>query len=301
MKSNTSGHLAALFTIIIWGTTFISTKVLLTDFEPAEILFYRFAAGYLTLAAIYPKRLKNVAPKRELTFAAAGLCGVCLYYLLENVSLTYTLASDAGVIISSAPFFTAVFSWIFSKGKEKPQARFFVGFAAAMIGIGLIGYSGGDGHDIGQRLLGDALALAAAAVWGIYSVLTKKIGEFGYNVIPATRRTFFYGILFMIPAMFLFGFKFEPARFAEPVNLLNMLFLGLFASALCFVSWGYSVKKLGAVTASAYIYIVPVVTLLASALILKEEITPRALAGTALTIAGLFIGAERPQKKAEDK
>ena len=101
--------------------------------------------------------------------------------------------------------------------------------------------------------------------------------------------------------MFLFGFKFEPARFAEPVNLLNMLFLGLFASALCFVSWGYSVKKLGAVTASAYIYIVPVVTLLASALILKEEITPRALAGTALTIVGLFIGAERPQKKAEDK
>ncbi len=299
--SNKAGHLAALFTIIIWGTTFISTKVLLVDFKPVEILFCRFLIGFLALS-LYPMRLKKVGARRELIFAAAGLCGICLYYLLENISLTYTLASDAGVIISSAPFFTAIFSFIFSKGKEKPRARFFVGFAAAMVGIGLISFGGGSAESgaLGGRLLGDLLALLAAAVWGLYSILTKKISGFGCPTIPATRRTFFYGILFMIPALFIFDFEFKPALFADPKYLLNMLFLGLLASALCFVSWGFSVGKLGAVTASVYIYAVPVVTLIASALILGEKITPCALAGAALTIAGLFIGGKAPEKTAPD-
>lgn len=295
MKSNT-GHFAALFTIIIWGTTFISTKVLLEDFKPVEILFCRFVIGFLALS-LYPVRLKNVGARRELTFAAAGLSGVCLYYLLENVALTYTLASDAGVIVSSAPFFTAIFSGLFYK-EEKPRAKFFAGFAVAILGIGLIAFGGSGAEEsggIGGRLLGDVLALLAAAMWGLYSILTKKISGFGYPAIPSTRRTFFYGILFMIPALF-FGFEFKPALFAEPVYLLNLLFLGLFASALCFVSWGFSVGKLGAVAASVYIYAVPVVTLIASALILGEKITPCALAGAALTIAGLFIGGKAPEK-----
>lgn len=300
MKSNKTGHFAALFTIIIWGTTFISTKVLLADFKPIEILFYRFIMGYVALFAIYPRRLKDVGARRELIFAAAGLCGVCMYYLLENIALTYTLASDTGVIISSAPFFTAIFSCIFSRGAEKPRARFFVGFAAAMAGIALISFGGGaqESGELGERLFGDFLALLAAAVWGLYSILTKKISAFGYPTIPATRRTFFYGIIFMIPALFIFDFEFKPALFAEPKYLLNMLFLGLLASALCFVSWSFSVGKLGAVAASVYIYAVPVVTLIASALILGERVTPCALAGAALTIAGLFIGGKAPEKTA---
>ena len=102
----TAGHLAALFTIIIWGTTFISTKVLLTDFKPVEILFFRFVMGFAALFLVCPHRMKGVERKQELTFVLAGLCGICLYYLLENIALTYTMASNVGVIISVAPFFT---------------------------------------------------------------------------------------------------------------------------------------------------------------------------------------------------
>lgn len=103
-NQRSAGHLAALFTVLIWGTTFISTKVLLADFQPAEILFFRFALGFAALLLVCPRRLELNDPRQELLFAAAGLCGICLYYLLENIALTYTMASNVGVIISVAPF-----------------------------------------------------------------------------------------------------------------------------------------------------------------------------------------------------
>ena len=81
-----AGRLSALLTIIIWGTAFISTKILLVDFQPAEILFFRFAMGLLALLVVYPCRLHGTSWQQELTFAAAGLCGICLYYLLENIA-----------------------------------------------------------------------------------------------------------------------------------------------------------------------------------------------------------------------
>lgn len=115
MNKKAAGHLAALVTILIWGTTFISTKVLLVDFEPIEILFFRFVLGFLALLIVYPHRMKGTNKRQEAVFAAAGLCGVCLYYLLENIALTYTMASNVGVIISIAPFFTAMLSHLVTK------------------------------------------------------------------------------------------------------------------------------------------------------------------------------------------
>jgi len=97
-------HLSALVTIVIWETTFISTKVLLVNFQPIEILFFRFLIGFLVLLIVYSKRLKETALKQEVAFAMAGLSGICLYYLLENIALTYTPASNVGGIISTAPF-----------------------------------------------------------------------------------------------------------------------------------------------------------------------------------------------------
>lgn len=101
------GHISAIITIIIWGTTFVSTKILLEDFQPIEILFFRFILGLLALYVVCPHLLVIKNKKEEITFLFAGLSGVCLYYLLENIALTYTLASNVGVIISIAPFFTA--------------------------------------------------------------------------------------------------------------------------------------------------------------------------------------------------
>ena len=280
------GHLAALLTILIWGTTFISTKVLLVDFQPVEILFFRFVLGLLALLIVCPRRLTGTTLRQEIVFGTAGLCGVCLYYLMENIALTYTMASNVGVIISAAPFFTAILSHLLLKKEEKLGAAFFVGFLIAMAGIGLISFNG---SALQLNPTGDLLALLAAFLWACYSILTRRISGYGYNTILTTRRIFFYGILFMVPALFLFDFRLELDRFANPVYLLNILFLGLGASALCFVTWNFAVRLLGAVKTSVYIYLVPVITVAASVVILREPFTWMTGAGTVLTLAGLLL------------
>mgnify|MGYP001623044063 FL=1 len=297
-QNKATGHLSALLTILIWGTTFISTKVLLVDFQPVEILFFRFVMGLLALLIVYPHRMKGTTRKQELTFVVAGLCGVCLYYLLENIALTYTMASNVGVIISVAPFFTAILSHLFLKQDEKLRANFFIGFVVAMAGIALISFNG---STLQLNPVGDLLALLAAFLWACYSILTRKISSFGYNTILTTRRVFFYGILFMIPALFLFDFKLDLSRFANMTYLLNILFLGLGASALCFVTWNFAVKLLGAVKTSIYIYLVPVITVAASVLILHEPFTWMTGMGTVLTLAGLLLSESKIFKKEENQ
>lgn len=292
----TAGHLTALITILFWGTTFISTKILLNDFSPIEILFFRFTMGLIALMVVYPHRLKVTNKKYEITFVCAGLCGVTLYYLLENVSLTYTMASNVGVMISAAPFFTAILTHLFLKD-EPLRINFFIGFVVAIIGIYLISFNGISNFQLNP--LGDLLAVAAALVWATYSVLTRKISSYGYNTIQTTRRVFFYGILFMIPALFLFDFKLELERFANPVSLFNIIFLGLGASALCFVTWNLAVKVLGAVKTSIYIYMVPVITVVTSIIVLHEQITWLAALGTILTLAGLFISESKKKNRGE--
>lgn len=298
MDKKASGHLAALATILIWGTTFIATKILLTDFKPIEILFFRFLLGLLALIAVYPHRMRKTTRRQEAVFAAAGLCGVCLYYLLENIALTYTMASNVGVIISIAPFFTAILTHLFMKEEEKLSAGFFPGFFVAMAGIFLISLNG---SRLQLNPLGDFLSAAAAAVWACYSVLTRKISSFGCHTIQTTRRVFAYGILFMLPAFFLSDCRLGPARFANPVFLWNMVFLGLGASALCFVTWNTAVKILGPVQTSIYIYLVPVITVATSALILREKITAMSAFGTVLTLLGLFLSEYRRKEQTENK
>ena len=288
------GHISAAVTILIWGTTFISTKVLLDFFSPIEILFFRFTIGFIILCLIHPHRLRGSGLKQELMFAGAGLTGVTLYFLLENMALTYTTASNVGVIISIAPFFTAIIAHLFLKS-EKLHLQFFLGFLASITGIVLITFNGSFLLDLNP--LGDILAILAAILWAIYSVITRRISQLGYNTIQTTRRTFFYGIIFMLPALYIFNFQWGFYRFAQPVNLLNILFLGFGASALCFVTWNTAVKILGAVKTSVYIYMVPVVTVVTSVIVLHEEITIIAFIGIVFTLLGLFLSERTSSKK----
>lgn len=294
MKNNAAiGHLAALITVTIWGTTFISTKVLLNALNPVEILFLRFVMGFCALFLICPHSLKITDRRQEVTFALAGLLGICLYYLLENIALTYTLASNAGVIISVSPFFTALLAMLFSKSEAHLNPRFFIGFAVAMLGICMISF-----HGLELRLnpLGDFLALSAAAVWAGYATLTKKIAGFGYPVILTTRRTFLWGLFFMLPTLCFSNFQLNFITLYNPIYLFNILFLGLGASALCFVTWNLAVRELGAVKTSVYIYIMPAITVLTSALILDEKLTWLSVSGTILTLLGLILSEYKSRK-----
>ena len=228
--------------------------------------------------------------RQELWFAAAGLCGVTLYYLLENIALTYTLASNVGVLVSVSPVFTALFSHFLLR-REKLRPAFFAGLAVALAGVVLLSYNGSAVLKLDPR--GDVLALLAAAIWSAYSLITRHISSFGYPVVQTTRRIFAYGLVFMLPALLVFGFRPSPAAVLEPVNLLNLVYLGLGACALCFVTWNFAVGRLGAVKTSTYIYLVPVVTLVTSALVLGEPVTSLSAVGAALTVAGLALSEHK--------
>lgn len=287
------GHIMAAMTIVVWGTTFVSTKVLLESFNPLEILVYRFVLGLIALYAIKPEKMVIKDKKHSLYFALAGLCGVTLYFLLENIALLYTTAANTGVIVAVSPLLTALFSQFFFKG-EKLSPAFFLGFICAITGICIISFAE---TSLTISPKGDLLAFLASCVWSIYAILCKKIATFGYNAIQTTRQSFLYGIVFMLPALFIFPFDMNFSLISQPVNILNLIYLGLGASALCFVTWNIAVRNLGALKTSAYIYAVPFVTISTAALILHEPVTHFTVLGTALTLLGLVISESKLQLK----
>lgn len=210
----------------------------------------------------------------------------------ENLALSATRASNVGVIISIAPFFTVLFSAVFLKEK-RPGLRFFAGFLIAMAGIMLISFNQ---EAVEIHPAGDGLAVLAAMIWAVYCLLSRRISELGYNVLLATRRTFFYGLLFMLPLTFT-QFSVSLPTILRPEILFNLVFLGLGASALCFVTWNLAVGILGSVKTSVTIYIVPVITAVASALVLHEPLTPKVILGLALTLGGLVLSQKTNQEK----
>ena len=292
-KSNWFPHAMAMYNVIVWGTTFISTKVLLESLEPLEILIYRFVIGYIALWCLKPQFLKWQGIKKEFAYFIAGLFGVTIYFLGENISLTMTYTGNVSIIVSTAPLFTAICACLMTK-TERPSKYFWGGFVLAIIGIAMINV-GGTQIDA-AHIKGDLLALSAAAVWGIYCVvLNEHIGE-GVPVIVRTRRIFFYGLLTMIPCVFLMDAKFNLSRLLEPVNAGNIAFLAILATAGAYVTWNYAVARLGVMKSSVYIYLIPVITIICSAIILHEKITIGAVAGCLLTMAGLFLSEKKTKK-----
>lgn len=295
------GYLCLTFSIISWGCTFISTKMLLHAFNPIEILFLRFLTAYAGLWLLAPRPLKldgsNGKPsriKQELYCAGAGFFAVTLYQFLENIALTYSQASNVSLIASTAPIFTAAAIRLFLK--NSPQAkplslRFILGFICAMTGIALISFSGAT--ELKLNPLGDFLAFVGAVVWAGYSVLIVKVNDLNLPPLESTRRIFFYALVTLVPVALFSGIETDSAinaaRFSNPVYIGHFLFLGIGASALTYSAWALAGKYLGIVKISLFIYVIPVITVIAAAVFLNERFTLMSVIGTLLTILGLFV------------
>ncbi len=284
-KASTRGHLCALWSILIWGTTFVVTKVLLDKFTPAEILFTRFSAAWVLLMLLDHSMAKTKSFKEELMFAAAGFFGVVVYFLFENTALMYITASAVGILVSVSPFFTAFISRIFLG--EKTKRYFFLGFVLAISGITLVTLNGGIDGALDFR--GLLLACGAAFSWAVYSTITKRISTWGIKAVPMTRHIFFYAIIICIPVLCFMGFDVKLNDLADTKVLLSFAFLGLLGSGICYVTWNNALKILGAVKTSVYIYLIPVVTVIFSVIFLKESISLTEIIGVGLIFIGLFI------------
>ena len=282
------GYLLAATCVFFWGITFVCTKYLLRDFSPLEILFYRFIAAYLGLWILRP-RYEKIAARDNILFALAGFFGVILYQLFENIAINYTNASNVSVIVSICPLFTAIFSQIFLKEKHL-SVWFIIGFIISITGVTLVCLNGNKTLEFKPK--GDFLALFSAVCWGLYSVVISLINRKNYDQICATRRIFFFAVLMMIPLMIFtndISIIQNSTRFAKPLNILSLLFLGIIASGFCFAAWNKACKIVGTVKVSCGLYLIPIVTIIFAFFVLGEKITLAGALGAAITIAGLFV------------
>ena len=278
-------HIAALFTVAVWGATFVSTKVLIANsLTPAEIFLLRFAIAYACIRPVSRGRLWAAGWRDELTLAAAGVTGGSLYFLTENMALEFAPASNVSLIVCTAPVWTALLLSLAYRS-ERMTRRQAAGSALAFAGMVLVVLNGRFVLHLSPR--GDLLALSAALLWMVYSLVIKRVGG-RYPAIFITRKVFFYGLLTILPVFLFQPFSVDAGVLARPAVWGNLLFLGIIASMLCYILWNAAMHRLGAVRTTNYIYINPLVTILTAAICIGERITAAALAGAALILYGMW-------------
>jgi len=135
--------------------------------------------------------------------------------------------------------------------------------------------------------LGDTLALVASLCWAVYTLLLRRLNHYGSVFI--TRKVFFYGLLTVLPCYIVWPWDFPLRQLLQPAVLGNLLFLGLVASFACFALWSWVSKKAGALAVSNYVYLNPISTTVASALVLGERLTWMAALGSAMILVGLYV------------
>lgn len=287
-KENIVYHGIAILTVIIWGTTFVSTKILINyGLSPVEILLYRFLLAYFCMLAVSHNRLWARNLKDEFLMFLSGVCGGSLYFVAENTALGITLASNVSLLICTAPVITTILSAIFYK--EKMQKSVLYGSLVALAGVGLVVFNGSVLLKINP--LGDLLTLLAAISWAFYCIILKRLSRH-YPIFFITRKVFIYGILSLLVYFIVEPLYLNIEVLKLPVVYLNLLFLGCIASMLCYLMWNTAVRYLGASKTANYIYIVPLVTLVTSAIFLAESLTVIAVLGALCIIGGVYI-AER--------
>jgi len=282
-------HAMAGVTTVIWGTTFVSSKVLLNaGLSPAEIMFERFLLGYLFLWLLYPRLPRFHSLHDELIFAGMGIFGGSLYFLAENSALVYAQTSDVSLICASVPLVTAILTHLVLG--EQLSRKFRLGSLFAMTGVALVVLNGN--FVLKLSPLGDILAFAAICCWAVYCLLMRKL-RYQYNTLVITRRVFLYGLLTLAPYFLFTPFRFDMSVMSRPEVWGNLLFLGIIASSLCYVMWNSAMRSLGIIRTNSYLYFTPVVTIVTAAFVLSEHIGIYIVTGAALILLGLWIAGRK--------
>ena len=291
-RSNNLGyHLVAFVTVAIWGSTFVFTKMLLQNgLSPAQIFTLRFIIAYILLLAFalsrHRFRLFCKSLKDELLMVVLGITGGSVYFLAENAAMLYTTATNTSLIVCSCPLFAMLLFAIVYRHSERVSRLQAMGSVIACLGMAVVVLNG---HFVLHLSpLGDMLAFAACLCWAVYSLLMKPATE-RYSSLFITRKVFFYGLLTIIPYYFFVpGFP-SMEVLLRPEVLWNLLFLGVVASMICYVTWNWVISKLGAVIATNWVYFNPITTIIFAWWLLHEQITVWFLLGTVLILTGMYL------------
>lgn len=287
-------HIVAFLTVAVWGTTFVWTKLLIINgLSPAQIFTLRFIIAYVLLTgfSLWRGRHKWLSDnwRDELTMMALGLTGGSMYFLTENESLRFTTATNTSLIVCSCPLFAMLIISMFYKSERFNRLQA-LGSLLALIGMAAVVLNG---HFVLHLSpLGDTLAFSACICWALYTLLMKPVmGR--YPAMFITRKVFFYGILTILPYYIFVPDMPSLDVLMRPEVALNLLFLGSVASMLCYLTWSWCMKGLGAVICTNWVYVNPITTIIAAWLILDEQITVYFLIGSILIIAGMYLSSKK--------
>ena len=266
-KSKVMGHIFAIITILVWGSCFVLTKNLLVYFTPIQIIPLRMGLAYITLWVLRPKTLR-LPWKDELMFILIGITGGSFYFFLQNTALDHTYAANVSILVALSPILTVLLAQLFSRSNERLGKYVYIGAVIAIAGVVLVVLNGQMSFHLSP--VGDLLALAAALMWAVYSVLIKKYTE-QYDNFIVTRRVFLWAFLTAVPLMLLTdGMPDLTPLFTVPKVLISWLFLGVMGNAVCFAIWNIAFKSLGVVVTNNYLYASPFVTVFVGWLLLDE-------------------------------
>ena len=313
-------YLVALLVILIWGITFANTRALLEDFSALEIQLVRFALAWAALWIVDLAKFfgsknrddtacrlscfggRNQCRVSEWLFVGMGLTGVFLYQLLENCAIYYTNASNVAILVSFGPIVTALMArfWMHDRSLS---FRFCLGSIVSVVGVTLVSMNGVVNFDM--RPLGDLMALSAIGCWGVYSILIDRANQKGVPAMVAIRKAFGWALVLMLPLTFwgatssgytaldgsfsiTLDSEVNAERFADMMNLVNLGFLGLLASAAAFSLWNLACRELGVVRTTIGLYLTPIVGIIFAALFLDERLTVMSLSGGVLILIGVI-------------
>lgn len=292
-KSGFWYHVAAFAMILVWGVSFLNTRVLLdSGLTPTEIFVARFTIAYLSLLVISGFKVRYTGWRDELLFVVCGIAGGSAYFIAENTALRLTLISDVAVLVSTAPLTTALMGAIFYRD-ERISLLSCVGMIIAFVGSVMLALK--HGLVWGDSIVGDMLAVLAAVVWAFYSMALKKLNR-TYTTLFITRKLFFYGIMSALPLLAMEDSQVQWETIKRPEVWGNLLYLGLVCSMAAYFIWGITVKRIGAVRASNYFYLSPIISMIAAAIWFGERTTAIAYVGCVLILTGVVM-AEKFKRK----
>ena len=284
-KPTTWVYIAAFVIVVIWGCTFVQTKVLINSgLRPDEIFVLRFVIAYLLILPFSWRRLFLDSFKDELVAISLGLTGGSLYFLTENYALAYGYCSNVSLIVCLTPLVTAIIVGWFYPAERLGKAGV-MGSHVALVGMALVIFNGN--FVLKLSPLGDVLAFAACLCWALYSLLIKRLSA-KYSNMLITRKVFGYGLLTMLPLMLARGMNYDAVVDGGVKVWGNILFLGCVASMLCFLGWNWCLARIGTVRATNFIYLNPIIAIVSSAIVLDERVTWIAISGAVLILLGLI-------------
>jgi drug/metabolite transporter (DMT)-like permease len=283
-----------LFTVIMWGWTFVATKICLDYMSPVELLGLRLGMALpilLTIVRVKRRRF-DLTPRlaRQLGIAAFV---ITLHFLIQITGLKYTSATNTGWIISVTPLVTALLAFIFLK--EKIGLRQIAGIVLATFGILLLISHGRLTSLDWLDSVGDWLVLASAHTWAIYTVVTRNLSR--------TRAPLAVTVGVLLPGTVLLliymAFTSDWSKFLHlPLRaVVALLFLGIVGMALAQWFWQEGVAAIGAAKAGIFLYLEPVATTALAVPLLNEHFGVFTAIGGTLVLLGVFVAEKRRRHK----